>query len=108
VKSLRELLGFWWISWFGFIGAFFLVGGLEYKRESSKGGRASYFSLILLIIITLTWILFYAVQAKAREKVDGEKNKHVVVDSLTMAGSFLAMFTILGIFYFLYIAQRIQ
>ncbi len=102
------MLGFWWISWFGIIGAFFLIGGMEYRRESSQGGAASHFSLMLLIITSLSWILFYAVDAKARKRVDGEKNKRVVVDLLTVTGSLLAMFTVLGIFYFADIAQRVR
>jgi len=54
------------------------------------------------------WVLFYAVDEKARGRVDGEKNKQVVVELLTIAGTFLAVFTLLGIFFFIYIAPRIR
>jgi len=109
MRSFREhLLGLWWISWFGIIGAFFFIGGSEYRRELSQGGAASHFSLMLIIITSISWILFYAVEAKARKRVDGEKNKQVVVDLLTVLGSLLAMFTVLGIFYFADIAPRVR
>jgi hypothetical protein len=108
MRSLRGLLlSFWWISWFGILAAFLFIGGQEFRRESSQGAAASQFSLMLLIIISLSWILFFAADAKTRKRVDGERNKQAV-DLLTMTGTILAIFTILGIAFFVDIAPRVQ
>jgi len=72
-------------------GAFLYIGGLEYRLESSEGAAASHFSLALLIITGVSCTLFFAADAKARKKVDGEKNKQAVVDLLTTTGTILAV-----------------
>jgi len=102
------LLSFWWISWFGIIASFLLVGVWEHWYISSQRRGASRFSLTLLIVTSLLWVLFYAVEEKARATVDGAKDKQVVVELLTIIGTVLAIFTLLGIFFFIYIAPRIQ
>jgi len=102
------LVSLWWISWFGIIGAFLLVGIRAYRYVSPQRSAASHSSLALLIVTIFLWVLFYAVDEKARGRVDGEKNKQVVVELLTIAGTFLAVFTLLGIFFFIYIAPRIR
>jgi hypothetical protein len=102
------LLSVWWISWFGIIGAFLTVGVWEYKTTLPQGSASRRFSLMLLIVTSFLWIVFYRVEEKAREKVDGARNKLVVVDLLTVAGTFLAVFTLLGIFFFTYIAPHVQ
>lgn len=80
----------------------FLVGGWEYKREFDQGGAASHFSLALLIIIALSWSAFFVVDGKARNR------ERVVVNLLTVMGTLLAIFTLLGIFFFVQIAARVR
>jgi hypothetical protein len=107
--SLTTLLrSVWWITWLIIITAFFCVGGMEYWYEFSQGGVSAYFSLTLLIVDGLAWILFFVVDALAREKVEGEKNKQLVVSLLTTTGTVLAIFTLLGTFFFRYIAPRVH
>ena len=109
MKSLNGfLLWIWWISWFGIVGAFLWVGVFEYRTILSLRHGPSSFSLALLLITSLMWVIFFVVDEKVRKKVDGEKNRQVVVALLTFAGSILAVFTLLGIFFFSYIAPRLQ
>jgi hypothetical protein len=61
-----------------------------------------------LIVTSILWVVFYAVEAKARARVDGAKNERVVVDLPTMTGTFLTIVTLMGIFFFIYIAPRVQ
>ena len=107
-RTVGTLLGVWWISWFGIIGGFLLVGVWEYRSISSQGGALPRFSLTLLIVTSLLWAVFYAVDGKARAAVEGAKNEQVVVHLLTMAGTFLAIITLLEILFFIYIAPRVQ
>ena len=53
MKSLRRRLGLWWISWFGIIGGFLMVGIGEYGHESTA---ASHFSVTLMIVTVLLWM----------------------------------------------------
>ena len=55
MKSLQRWLGLWWISWFGIIGGFLMVGIGEYRHESRA---ASQFSITLMIVTVLLWIVF--------------------------------------------------
>lgn len=108
MKSLNGvLLWIWWIGWFGIIGAFLWVGVFEYRNTLSLRHGPASFSLALLLVTSLMWVLFFLVEEKARKKVDGEKNRQVVVALLTFAGSILAVFTLLGIFFFSCIAPRL-
>jgi hypothetical protein len=45
------------------------------------------------------WFLFLAVENRARDWADGAKNRQVVAELLTLKGTVLAIFTLLGIFY---------
>jgi hypothetical protein len=108
-EKFRDIsVGLWWISWFGIIGGFLLVGVWEYRSISSQGGALPRFSLTLLIVTSLLLAVFYAVDGKARAAVEGAKNEQVVVHLLTMAGTFLAIITLLEILFFIYIAPRVQ
>jgi hypothetical protein len=102
------LLSVWWVSWLAIIASFFLIGVWEHWYISSRRRGASNFSLTLLIVSSLLWVLFYTVEYKARRRVDGAQNKKVVVELLTLTGTVLAIFTLLEIFFFIYIAPRIQ
>jgi hypothetical protein len=104
MKSTRSWLGLWWISWFGIIGGFLMVGIGEYWHESAA---ASHFSVTLMIVTILLWIVFFIADDRARKRINGEANATVVVDLLTMTGTFLAVFTLLGIGFFVVIAPRV-
>jgi hypothetical protein len=101
---MRSALGLWWISWFGIIGGFFMVGIGNYRHESQA---ASHFSLALMITAGILWFTFFVADAKFRKRVDGEKNGKVVTDVLTLAGTFLAVFSLLGIVFFVTVAPRL-
>lgn len=102
------LLSVWWVSWFGIVPSFFIVGVWETWYIASQRRGASRYSLTVLIVTSLLWVLFYFVDNKARERVDGVKNRLVVVELLTIIGTVLAIFTLLQIFFFIHIAPRIQ
>jgi low temperature requirement protein LtrA len=107
-KAKSILLGIWWISWFGIITGFVIVGVWEYRNIPPKVGTPLHFFLSFLIVTILLWVVFYVACEKAWAKVDGAKNYQVIADLLTMAGTFLAIVTIMGILFFLYIAPRVQ
>jgi hypothetical protein len=104
MKSLRRWPGLWWIGWFGIIGGFLMVGIGEYRHESTA---ASHFSIILMTVTVLLWIVFFVADDRARKRINGEANATVVVDLLTITGTFLAVFTLLGIGFFVVIAPRV-
>jgi RsiW-degrading membrane proteinase PrsW (M82 family) len=105
MKSLRRWLGLWWISWFGIIGGFLMVGIGAQRHESTVASR---FSIALMIVTVVLWISFFIADHHARERIDGEANRRVVVDLLTLTGTFLAVFTLLGISFFVVIAPRVR
>jgi|SRR5579864_2384546 len=103
MKSLRRWLGLWWICWFGIIGGFLMVGVGEYKHESPAASR---FSIILMIVTALLWVVFFIADDKARKRIrEGETT--VVVGLLTLTGTFLAVLTLLGLGFFVFIAPRV-
>jgi drug/metabolite transporter (DMT)-like permease len=104
MKSVRRLLGLWWISWFGIIGGFLMVGVGDYKHESPA---ASHFSITLMTVTVLLWVVFFIADDQARKRTDGERSRTVVVALLTLTGTFLAVFTLLGIGFFVIIAPRV-
>ena len=79
--------------------------GIEAYRHQSVA--ASHFSITLIIVTLLLWAAFFVADSKSRKRIDGEKNKAVVVDLLTLTGTFLAVFTLLGIGFFVVIGPRI-
>jgi hypothetical protein len=96
------LLGLWWVSWFGIIGGFLLVGIQEYRRELSQGGVAAFFSLALLISIVLCWVAFYVATFKFGEQWPA------VWRVFTIMGTILAALTIVSIYFFVSIAPRVR
>ena len=81
-----------------------MVGIGEYRHESTA---ASHFSIILMTVTVLLWIVFFVADDRARKRINGEANATVVVDLLTITGTFLAVFTLLGIGFFVVIAPRV-
>ena len=53
-----------------------------------------------MIVTVLLWIVFFIADDKARKRIDGGGNTAVVVDLLTLTGTFLAVFTLLGVGFF--------
>jgi drug/metabolite transporter (DMT)-like permease len=98
----ETFLGLWWVSWFGIIGGFLFVGVPEYRRELTQGGASSHFSLALLIVTLSSWVVFYIAASKF------EQQWPVVWRPFTTVGTILAVVTILGIYFFFYIAPRVQ
>jgi hypothetical protein len=68
----------------------------------------TYQSDVETVVTSLLWVLFFAVENKARDWVDGAKHRQVVAELLKLTGTVLAVFTLLGIFYFLYVTPRVQ
>jgi hypothetical protein len=93
------LLSVWWVSWLGIIGGFLCVGVSELKIEFSRG-PVSQLSLALLVAVPLSWICFFVADSRANERTPK------VVKLLTAAGSSLAAFTMLGIWFFVANAAR--
>ena len=81
-----------------------MVGIGEYRHESAA---ASHFSITLMIVTVFLWIVFFIADDKARKRIDGEGNRTVIVDLLTLTGTFLAVLTLLGIGFFVVIAPRV-
>ena len=81
-----------------------MVGIGEYKHESPA---ASHFAITLMIVTILLWIVFFIADDRARKRTEGERSTTVVVDLLTLTGTFLAVFTLLGIGFFVVIAPRV-
>src|ERR1700739_4780259 len=92
--SLAALLLFiWWVSWFGIIGGFLYVGVSQVRFELSRGA-VSRPSLALLVAIPLLWICFFIADSNTNERTPK------VVKLLTIAGTLLAAFSVLGIWFF--------
>ena len=100
-----KLLGLWWISWFGIISAFLLVGC---DLLSFIKGRAAYSSILLLTATVVLWFLFYVATEKLGAKMPRDKNWHAFTLLSTLAGTMLAIFTLLGIVFFIYVAPHIR
>lgn len=81
-----------------------MVGIGESRHESAA---VSHFSIILMIVTVLLWIVFFIADDTTRKRINDEANATVVVDLLTITGTFLAVFTLLGIGFFVVIAPRV-
>jgi hypothetical protein len=95
------LLSLWRLSWFGIIGGFFFVGIAEFRHEIPRGGAVAHFTVALLVVITLSWIAFFVAHSRTHTR------EPIVVRLLTLTGSLLAVFTLLGIYFFVIIASRL-
>lgn len=94
------LLSLWRLSWFGILGGFLFVGIAEFKHVP-KGGVVGHFTIALLTIVILSWITFFAAHSQVRTR------DPLIVRLLTLTGTFLAVFTLLGIYFFVIIASRL-
>ena len=100
-----QWLGLWWVSWIGIISGFLMVGVFDFRHESTK---ASHFSLALMTVTIGAWIVFLVADSKVRNRIDGEKNWAAMVGLLTLTGTLLAAFTLLGIGFFVYVAPHLR
>lgn len=101
----KRWLGVWWISWFGIIGGFLMVGIGGFRHQSAS---AAHFSLALMIVTIGAWVTFFIADHKIRKRIDGEGNMAAMVDLLSLTGTLLAAFTLLGIGFFVSIAPRLR
>jgi membrane-associated HD superfamily phosphohydrolase len=107
-KAKSSLLGIWWISWFGIIGAFLFVGVWEYRIALSTRRGLSHFTLLLLIVTSLLCVFFFVSDERVRSKAPRDGNWQNIVFLSTVAGTILAIFTLVGTFFFIYVAPRLQ
>src|SRR5947199_9915929 len=56
-KAKDIFLSLWWIGWFGIIGVFLMVGVWEYRNISPERGLSPRFSLALVIVTSLLWVV---------------------------------------------------
>ena len=82
-----------------------MVGVFDFRHESTK---ASHFSLALMMVTIGAWIVFFVADSKIRKRIDGEETWAAMVDLLTLTGTPVAVFTLLGIGFFVYIAPNIR
>lgn len=81
-----------------------MVGVGEFRYESTT---ASHFSLALMIVTIAAWLVFFVADGKIRKRIDGEENRAAMLDLLTLMGTLLAVFTLLGTGFFV-IAPRLK
>ena len=106
-KAKGIVLWIWAMSWFGLIAGFLFVGFWEYRIELSHG-KPSLFSPALLATTIVLWIAFFVCDDKARSDCREKKSWKSVVLLSTMAGSILAVYTILGIGFFAFVAPTLH
>ena len=82
-----------------------MVGVADLRYESTT---ASHFSLALMIVTIGAWLVFFVADGKIRSRIDSEENRAAIVDLLTLTGTLLAVFTLLGIGFFVSIAPRLR
>jgi hypothetical protein len=82
-----------------------MIGAFDLRHESTK---ASHFSLALMTVTTGAWIVFFIADSKIRKRIDGERNWAAMVDLLTLTGTLLAAFTLLGIGFVVYVAHHFR
>lgn len=95
------LLSLWRLSWFGIFGGFLFVGIAEFRHEIPRGGAVAHFTVALLAIVTLSWIAFFVARLQVRSR------EPMIEHLQTLTGTFLAVFTLLGIYFFVIIASRL-
>ena len=61
-----------------------------------------------MIVTTGAWIVFFVADSKIRKRIDGEENRAAMVDLLTLTGTLLAVFTLLGIGFFVSVVPRLK
>ena len=99
--SLADLLlSIWSVSWFGIIGGFLYVGVSQIKFDLSRSA-VSRPSLALLVAVPLSWICFFIADSRAKERTPK------VVKRFTVAGTVLAAFTMLAIWFFLTVERNL-
>jgi hypothetical protein len=107
-KWVDGLLWVWFMCWWGIFGGFLGVGFSGYSDLTPGERRPSQFSLALLIITTFLWVILFVADGKIRAGIEGRKSRHAFGSYFMLTGTILAIFTLLGIFFLVYIAPRIQ
>ena len=81
-----------------------MIGVGEHRYLSRVASR---FSLTLMAVTVLLWITFFAADHKFRRRIDVEDKRTVLVDLLTLMGTSIAVFTLLGIGFLVFVAPRV-
>lgn len=81
-----------------------MLGVVEFRYESTP---TSYFSIVLILGTIAAWLTFFVANDKIRRRIRGE-NQAAVADLLSLMGTLLAAFTLLGIGFFVFIAPRLK
>jgi hypothetical protein len=103
-----RLLGIFWVSWIGILGAFLCVGVWQLRISSSLGRGIPQFSLVVLTVTIVSWVLFFAIEERVLGRANRDHNWQALVLLSTLAGTILAVFTLVGTFFFIFIAPRVQ
>lgn len=82
-----------------------MVGVFDFRHESTK---ASHFSGALMMVTIGAWVVFFVADSKVRKRIDGEENMVAMIDLLTLTGTLLAVFTLLGIGFFVFVAPYLR
>ena len=106
-KAKDIVLWIWVMCWFGLICGFVFVGIWEFKIELSSG-RGSLFSLALLVTTVVLWVVYFVCDDKARRYHGNKQSWESLVLLSTVAGSVLAVYTILGIVFFSFVAPSLR
>jgi hypothetical protein len=101
------LLWLWVMSWFAFTGHSF---GWEFGSTESlyPQSRVSNVCLMLISTTIVLWVLFFAVDHNARSNARGEKTWKSLVQLSTLAGTILAIYTLLGVVFFVHVAPQLH
>jgi len=107
-KISGVFLSVWVICWLGIITGFVSLFFLEYRTVLSISRAGAHFSLALFMTIVVLWILYFVCDHKARAKVERKENWRSLTLLSMLAGSILAICTVLAIVFFVFVAPRIQ
>src|ERR1022692_3640909 len=92
-----NLLSIWFLSWLAIVGAFLYIGFQECSYEFSRGTAAFHFSLTLLIITLLLWVVYFVADDKACKLAADGNSWDAIVVLRVAGGTILVVVTLLGI-----------
>jgi hypothetical protein len=101
-------LSVWFLCWLGIIMGFIFLFFSEYRTVSSISSAGAHFSLALFVTTALLWVLYFACDHKARAKVESTADWKSLTLLSILAGSILAIYTLMGIAFFVFVAPRVR
>lgn len=97
------------ISTFGIVPVFVILGFQEFWILRTVGNGTSTYCFVLVILTLFLWALYLYVEHKACEKVqNNEKLWEATYELRTVAFFILLAYTLLGFFFFVRIVPRIR